>query len=362
MRKVLACVLLGVSIPTALAQSGAIPDAPISRIAFGSCYKTDRDEAVWATIESRRPDVTVLLGDNVYADTRNEAALRAAWEELATTPGFASLRANTTLLATWDDHDFGENDAGREYPIKVESQRAFLDFLGEPDESPRRAREGVYESYLFGPVGRRVQIILLDTRYHRAPLVKRAARGEYADGAHGWYTQDASGAASMLGDEQWRWLEETLQAPADLRFIGSSIQVVAEDHFWERWDEFPLERARLLRLVADQPTPVIFITGDRHKAEISLLDVERMDDAERVDVPAPLYDVTASSLNAPLGAFSNEINRHRLGRVYEAANFGEIVLDWDTPESPAVTMQIVDSSSGRVVIRRTVRLSDLAKR
>src|SRR3546814_12003861 len=50
------------------------------------------------------------------------------------------LRRKGPVLATWDDHDFGGNNAGANYPMKVESQRLFLEFLDEPKESPRRKR------------------------------------------------------------------------------------------------------------------------------------------------------------------------------------------------------------------------------
>jgi hypothetical protein len=44
-------------------------------------------------------------------------------------------------LATWDDHDYGLNDAGTEYPHKKVSQEMFLDFFGVPPDSPRRRPE-----------------------------------------------------------------------------------------------------------------------------------------------------------------------------------------------------------------------------
>lgn len=346
----------------ALADQSVHHEQTLTRIAFGSCYKTDRDPTVWTTIASRNPDALVLLGDNVYADTRDPAKLRDAWHALESTESFAALRERVVLLATWDDHDYGENDAGREYPIRAESQRAFLDFLREPADSRRREREGVYESYTFGPEGRRVQIILLDTRYHRSGLTRRESRGANADGRHGFYLRDESESATMLGETQWEWLEQRLREPADVRLIGSSIQFVAEDHFWERWEQFPRERSRLLRLLGDAgDSAVVFLSGDRHKAEISLLDVSRMDERDRVDAGRPIYDITASSFNAPLGIFSNEINRHRLGRVYQETNFGEIEFDWDAEGGPVLIFQIVDSERGIVRIRHSVTLDDLRR-
>jgi len=41
---------------------------------------------------------------------------------------FQQLKKVTQFFATWDDHDFGRNDAGRHYPFKKESKEIFLSF------------------------------------------------------------------------------------------------------------------------------------------------------------------------------------------------------------------------------------------
>jgi alkaline phosphatase D len=41
------------------------------------------------------------------------------------------------VIGTWDDHDYGLNDAGKEYSGKVFSQRLMLDFLDEAEDSSR---------------------------------------------------------------------------------------------------------------------------------------------------------------------------------------------------------------------------------
>ncbi|XP_065869519.1 uncharacterized protein [Euphorbia lathyris] len=60
------------------------------------------------------------------------------------------------VIGTWDDHDYGLNDAGKEFEGKVTNQRLLLDFLDEPQDSPRRKQEGVY-TYTFGPVNRQIK-------------------------------------------------------------------------------------------------------------------------------------------------------------------------------------------------------------
>ncbi len=146
---------------------------PVQTIAFGSCLKESRPQPIWESVIATNPNVFVLLGDNIYGDTRDMAKLKAKWHVFEEKPGFRKLRGNCRILGIWDDHDYGENDAGIEYPKKIESQQIFLDFLGEPKDSIRRKTPGTYDAVTIGPKGKRVQFILLDTRYFRTAL-KRA--------------------------------------------------------------------------------------------------------------------------------------------------------------------------------------------
>ena len=107
------------------------------------------------------------------------AVLKAKYEKAAAVPGYQKLLKTCPVLATWDDHDYGKNDAGVEYPQKDQSQQLFLDFYGIPKDSPRRTQKGVYDSVTYGPEGKRVQIIVLDLRYFRSPL-KRGKRADTA--------------------------------------------------------------------------------------------------------------------------------------------------------------------------------------
>jgi alkaline phosphatase D len=100
------------------------------RIAFGSCAKQDKPQPIWNAVLASDPDLFIFLGDNIYGDTRDMAVLRRKYAELAAQPGFVRLTERTPILATWDDHDYGENDAGVDYPFKDESRQIFCDFWG----------------------------------------------------------------------------------------------------------------------------------------------------------------------------------------------------------------------------------------
>ena len=322
--------VVGLPFATTLCQA----TEPLTTIAFGSCLQEKRPQPIWEGVLATKPDIFVLLGDNIYGDTRDMAKLREKWSVFAKKPGFRKLRQSCRLLAIWDDHDYGENDAGIEYPKKVESQQIFLDFLGEPKNAFRRKTPGIYDAVTIGPEGQRVQFILLDTRYFRTALKRNPNRQK----GKGPYGPNKSEKAEVLGAAQWKWLEKTLREPADIRIIASSIQVVSTTHGWETWGNFPKERERFLELLKKtKANGVIILSGDRHSAEISKL--------EGV-LPYPLFDVTASAMNQSMRP-NNEENPNRIGDRYFKENFGLLKIDWSKPE-PNVAMEIRDLA-GKVV-------------
>lgn len=336
-------------------------DPPVvSRIAFGSCAKQDKAQPIWDAVVDTKPQHFVFLGDNIYADTEDMDVMKQKYALLGKQPGYVKLKATCPVHATWDDHDYGKNDAGAEYPKKQESQRVFLDFFEAPKDDPRRTREGVYSAQVFGPPGKRVQLILLDARYFRGPLKKGFKPGEPGEGRRGVYVPNADKDATVLGEAQWTWLAEQLKVPAELRLIGSGVQVVPDEHGSEMWGNFPLERKRLFKLIKDAAANgVVFLTGDRHLAEVAKLPADHSD-----GVGYPLFDVTSSSLNAPSGnvtkseiRFANEINSYRVGLTYFEVNFGTVLIDWE-PADPVVRLQ-VRGEKGEVVLQQRLTLGQL---
>lgn len=309
-----------------------------TRIAFGSCCDQRRPAPIWQAIVDRDPEIFLFIGDNVYADAEDEAGLRRAYAVLGASDGYAQLVARTPVLAVWDDHDYGRNDAGKEYPLRDVSQRVMLDFFGEPADSPRRSRPGLYVAKRFGPPGRRVQIVLLDTRYFRDALVPRSPGALH-------YEPNPDPGATILGEAQWRWLEQELAEPADVRLVVSSIQVIAHEHPFESWGRFPHERARLFATLG-RADGVIVLSGDRHRAELSRCEAEGL--------AYPLFDLTSSSLNLPIAG--TDPNAFRIGPVVEAENFGTAEIDW---ERGVVELGLV-LGDGTPALSHTVELAALS--
>ncbi len=330
----------------------------LTRIAFGSCAKSDKPQPIWDAVLAAEPDLFIFLGDNVYLDTRDPEVMRRKYAELAAQPGFQRLKASVPILAIWDDHDYGENDAGADYPMKEESRRQFLDFFGEPGVSPRRTRDGIYTAHVFGPAGRRVQILLPDLRWNRTPLVQLELgdqdyetwverRAEQGLSTPGPYMRNPETAATQLGENQWRWLEDQLSLPAEVRILASSLQVVADFAGWEGWINFAHDHQRLIAAIRDRKANGLFcLSGDTHYGEVSKLDV---------NVPYPLWDITSSGLTEVWPV--TPPNALRVGEVYREQNFGLLTIGWEGT-SPTVLAQVRDVN-GVVRLEQPIRIGDL---
>lgn len=338
MKILVALLLLGVSLQA---------EEPLSRIAFGSCANEHRPQPVWKAINETKPQLFIFMGDNVYVDSADPAKLKESYDLLAEIPGVAELRESTPIVATWDDHDYGKNDVGAEWEGKEASKEAFMEFFETPADSPLRKRGGVYDAKIFGPEGKRVQVILLDTRWFRGPLRKMTKDEVKEERAKtkkkvGRYLPDENSDSTMLGEEQWEWLAAELRKPAELRLLVSSIQVIPNEHGWEKWGNLPRERKKLLDVIRDNATNVIILSGDRHLSEISLLPPET-DGGPFY----PLYEVTSSGLNQT--GLPEEENRFRVEdtEIFNQPNFGLIEVDWEQ-EDPSIKLEIRDDR-GKVV-------------
>ncbi len=319
----------------------------ITKIAFGSCYKgkaNSNHDPIFDVAVECKPDLFIFLGDNIYGDTSDMKVLEKKYAILGAHRGFQNIVKNTKVLATWDDHDYGVNDGGKSYSKKVESQKIFLDFFNEPKDSVRHQREGIYTSYSFGKNGKVVQIILLDTRYFRDELPKSKAKK--APGTLNWYQPTTDTSKTLLGKAQWEWLEKQLQVPADVRIIGSSIQMIAHEKGMENWGNVPHERKRFYDLLKKHKAHHTFaISGDVHFAELSKKNLGNY----------PLYDLTSSGLNRPQKAWANAINPSRVGKASWETNVGLIEIDW---QASSLALKVL-GPDGNSLIDHPVKFSEL---
>ena len=344
-----------VSLTVFLAACGNTSTAvPETKIAFGSCGHEDAPQPVLSIAAEQGPDAFIYLGDNIYGDTNEMDTLRAKYAKLGSKPEFLQLKEASRLLAIWDDHDFGQNDAGKHYAHKEASKEIFLNFFQEPANSERRKHPGIYQTEYIrsggtGDEGKLIQVILLDNRTFRSDLLPFDGKNPRPRAAF-FYTPDYSPHTStdstMLGEAQWQWLEKELQKPADLRLICSGSQFGIEYNGYEAWANFPHEQQRMLNLIkSTRAEGVIFLTGDVHYAEISKLQPEGL---------YPIYDITASGITSTWDFPTPNANRIE-GPVMDN-HIGLLTIKWE--KDPVIKMEIIDKYRNSR-IEYTVKASEL---
>ena len=292
-----------------------IKNPNVYSIGFGSCLTQERSMPIFNTIKAENYDLFLMLGDNVYGDSEREdlLELREAYDKQR--QNFDSFNFNFPFEAIWDDHDYGLNDAGKEYAFKEDAEQLFLDFWNIPEDDIRRTRPGLYFEWIENIDGIEVQMLFLDTRYFRDALIPTDERG--AAGKERYLPQTDT-STSMLGDVQWNWLEQKMATEVDHRIIVSSIQFLAMGHGWEAWKTLPHERQRLIDLIDQSSSDtVLFISGDRHRAGLYQLSS---------DSGKNIFEMTSSSLNL---SFTNEEEAGplRIGPTFVDENYGEILLN-----------------------------------
>jgi alkaline phosphatase D len=278
-------------------------------IAFGSCDNQEIKNKVWNEILKNNPDIFIWEGDVIYSDTEDMPLMLKNYNKQKNDSVYLNFTRKVEILSTWDDHDFGANDAGEEYPMKNTSQQLFLDFFDVKPDDVRRKRKGVYYSKDYTIGNNSIRIILLDTRYFRSKLTpdhetkKRYKPNKYGEG-------------TMLGKAQWEWLKKELySSKADYNIIASSIQFLSCEHGFESWGNMPHEVKKLENLITGSKAKgVIILSGDRHIAEISSKKLK--------DIPYPLIDFTSSGMTHSFSSYKGEPNKYRLSKVVPHKNFG----------------------------------------
>ena len=291
----------------------------LKRIAFGSCNNQNDEQPLWQDLIRQKPDLWIWGGDNVYADWKKANSVKRAYEKQNQNQDYKKFKQVTPIIGTWDDHDFGYDNANGNYPERDQSQKLALEFFEEDPNSPRWSQQGIYTSYRFGPREREVKIILLDNRYFKA-----------TDPAH-----------PMLGKVQWEWLEQELaSSEAKIHFIVTGLTVLSPIiPYSEEWGETAALSRMLEVLKKTKPKGLVFLTGDKHFSSI----YQRYGHLEFL----------ASGMTHVAPRKTWWYLRQKFPITYFGLNYGQIDLDWEG-EIPLMTFSI-RNPAGRGYFKRTYR-------
>ena len=330
-------------IPTGGTDPGIRPNDTsinLNRIVISSCCYQTGNLSIYRNMQAKNPDLYIAMGDNMYADNLLNtpdygAWIQAQYDLLKNNYDYKNFRAAVPSIATWDDHDYGLNNAGKEFPYKLQSKEKFMQFWQIPSTHDIRTHDGVYTSYLYGDDAHKVQVIMLDCR-------------NFLDVISGEPISPTTDTPkSILGATQWAWLKQELQKPAKIRIVVSSTQLCTAHNGWEAWANYPHEMDRFFRTIKEANAEGVFVvSGDVHYAEFSKR------------TPAgqyPIYDFTSSGLTHVEGNAS--VNPYRIGEALRALNFGVINIDWNA--SPVSIKLEACTFNGNVERQQVISLDEL---
>ena len=298
-----------------------------TKIAFGSCADQDKPQPLWTLIEKQKPDLFLFMGDNVYAKLPEQKPISEQYKKLNQIPEFISFIQKTPIMAIWDNNDYGSQDLGADYPDKENSRKDFLIQWPYVKDSLEIGQQGIYHAKIIGGesvgkkkkkrlVGPQVQVIMLDTRWGRSPIRYNPDTTDYMKPYLPWDENDTE--HQFLSTAQWEWFEEQLNKKADFRIVVSSVQLIANEHSFQKWGNFPKERQRFFDLLKKTKVKnLIVLSGDRHIGTMAKMEIKGW---------GTLYDITASSINKSKNF--TETDPSYLFPVISSENYGTISFDW----------------------------------
>lgn len=320
-------------------------DPPAFSVAFGSCDYTndppyDRpgrayggDKKIYKAIAQAQPDLMLWGGDNVYFrevdwDSPKMMAYRYnAWRQQEE---IQPILGNIHHYATWDDHDYGPNDADRSYILKDTALDLFKQYWINPAYG-LRATPGVFQQFSWGDA----DFFLLDNRYYRSP-------NRHPD----------STSKTMFGKAQLDWLLDALSSSnATFKIVMSGGQILNDAAIFENFATYGMERRTFLdELVRRKISGLLFLTGDRHHTVLRKKELAGL---------YTLYDFTSSSITAGISQpVAKELDTQVVeNTLLKENNFG--LLNFSGPRTDrTLTLKAIDGD-GKTRWTYAIKATDL---
>lgn len=284
------------------------------RAAFGSCARLqiDTDQRIFTVAQALEPDLMFFLGDNIYADSVEPAALADLYRRQREIERLKPFIRSTPSLAIWDDHDFALNDSDRTNPIREQALSLFKNYWANPSHGLPNV-PGIFFKYEYGGV----DFFFLDGRYYRHPT--------------GYEGADKS----MLGPEQKAWLKDGLRAsraPFKVLVSGGGFSK-AEDN-GDSWAVYQAERNELFDFIRDNRIEGVFgISGDSHMGELNCVPRSEQGGYD-------IYDLCSSPLaNFPDLDFVDQMPEVRIRGPYtRSCNIGLMEFSFDSGPRMSYTL------------------------
>lgn len=228
-----------------------------ARVALMSCMnasKTTRTK-IWASAEAANLDYLFFIGDNVYGDNLLSHSSKLLWSKYVEgrkAIPYYHWKNLKPVIAVWDDHDFGKNDARGDYKNKTKNLEIFNAFFAQEADGKTLFR-GPGNSSFFQAFNQ--NFAFCDNRYYREL--------PYADGT-----------LSFLGVDQINFMTNNVDKNLKATFLleGSPWFGRTQKNMTSYQQVAPKEQEAFFKVIQSWGVPVLFGAGDVHFSEISSLD------------------------------------------------------------------------------------------
>lgn len=239
------------------------------------------DYRIFTGMAAQKADFMLWLGDNVYLrepDWNSLTGMQQRYTHTRALPEMQPFLAAMHHYAIWDDHDYGPDNSNKAFINKNAALETFRNFWGNPTYGTGNI-EGAITAFQWGDA----DFFLLDNRWHRDPdEVQKENK-------------------TILGEQQLEWLLNNLAGSrATFKLVAMGGQFLSDDASNELYSAngFNKERERIISFIQSYNIKnVIFITGDVHFAEISVLKDEGK---------PTIYDLTFSTMTAGVNKSGGE--------------------------------------------------------
>jgi len=293
-------------------------------VAYGSEYN------IFPSILSKTPDFMIWQGDNLYLrepDWNTRTGIIHRYTHTRSLPEMQPLLASVHNYAIWDDHDAGPNDCDASFWNMETTLEAFGLFWANPSFGIRKMN-GAICTFSWNDV----DFFLLDNRYYRST------------------NKRISGERTILGKEQLQWLKDALvYSNASFKIIVIGGQFLNTAQRFENYSNngFLQERNEIIKFIYDEKIKnVVFLSGDRHFTEMSML---------KTDGNPTIYDVTVSPLTSGVATSGTEdVNTLRMeGTFVMKRNFS--LFEFSGPlKDRQMNISIFDSK-GNEIWKRSIK-------
>ncbi|QDU29761.1 Alkaline phosphatase D precursor [Anatilimnocola aggregata] len=303
-------------------------------LAFGSCATEDEgSRSVWRRIRAEKVDGLILCGDTPYIDSTDLTKQRQRYREFSAVEEFQDIARTIPVWGTWDDHDFGKNDADGRLRGKENARQAFTEYRALSNFGD--GKTGIYTCFRYGPV----EVFVIDARWF----------------ANTEPSPVEPNKSTLLGAAQWEWLK------AGLKSSTAPWKVLATGMIWDaklngekdHWEFYAHERRAIFDFIrAERIGGVVLLGGDIHVSRALRYAAENT-------VGYPLYQFITSPIHHRVIPALNNEHPDLLFSAVKPHTFLKLTCDATGPD-PQLTARFLNRDGELLFDEITLSLKDIS--